>query len=258
MSDLFDVSGKTALVTGGSRGIGMMIARGLVQAGARVIVSSRRSADVEAAAQELSALGDCHAIPADISTQEGAQALAAATRERFASLDILVNNAGAVWGAPLEEFPAVGWEKILATNVEGVFHLTIALLGELRASASAEDPARVINIGSIDGLRTPSVENYSYSASKAAVHMLTRHLAKRLASEHITVNAIAPGPFESKMMAWALDDPELRSGIEGEVPLGRIGRADDVAGLTLFLASRAGAYMTGTVIPLDGGITGCS
>jgi NAD(P)-dependent dehydrogenase (short-subunit alcohol dehydrogenase family) len=258
MSDLFDVSGKTALVTGGSRGIGLMIARGLVQGGARVIVSSRKSADVEAAAKELSELGDCHAIPADISTQQGAQALAAATREHFPSLDILVNNAGAVWGAPLEEFPHAGWEKILSTNVEGVFHLTIALLGELRAAAGVEDPARVINIGSIDGLRTPSVENYSYSASKAAVHMLTRHLAKRLASEHITVNAIAPGPFESKMMAWALDDPELRSGIEGEVPLGRIGRPDDVAGLTLFLASRAGAYLTGTVIPLDGGITGCN
>jgi NAD(P)-dependent dehydrogenase (short-subunit alcohol dehydrogenase family) len=258
MSDLFDVSGKTALVTGGSRGIGLMIARGLVQGGARVIVSSRKSADVEAAARELGELGDCHAIPADISTYDGAQALAAAVRERFPSLDILVNNAGAVWGAPLEEFPPAGWEKILSTNVEGVFHLTVALLGELRAAASVEDPARVINIGSIDGLRTPSVENYSYSASKAAVHMLTRHLAKRLASEHITVNAIAPGPFESKMMAWALDDPELRSGIEGEVPLGRIGRPDDVAGLTLFLASRAGAYLTGTVIPLDGGITGCN
>jgi NAD(P)-dependent dehydrogenase (short-subunit alcohol dehydrogenase family) len=257
MSDLFDVSGKTALVTGGSRGIGLMIARGLVQAGARVIVSSRKSADVQDAAQELSASGECHAIAADISTKDGAQALAGATRERFPTLDILVNNAGAVWGAPLEEFPAAAWHKILTTNVEGVFHLTVSLLPELRASASAEDPARVINIGSIDGLRTPSVENYSYSASKAAVHMLTRHLAKRLASEHITVNAIAPGPFQSKMMAWALDDPELRSNIEREVPLGRIGRPDDVAGLTLFLASRAGAYLTGTVIPLDGGITGC-
>ena len=254
---LFDVAGKTALVTGGSRGIGLMSARGLVQAGARVIVSSRKAADVEGAAQELGASGDCHAIPADISTQDGAQALAAATRERFASLDILVNNAGAVWGAPLEEFPAAGWQKILTTNVEGIFHLTVALLPELRAAASVEDPARVINIGSIDGLRVPSVENYSYSASKAAVHMLTRHLAKRLAPEHITVNAIAPGPFESKMMTWALEDPELRAGVEGEVPLGRIGRPDDVAGLTLLLASRAGAYMTGTVIPLDGGITGC-
>ncbi len=258
MGDLFDVSGKTALVTGGSRGIGLMIADGLVQAGARVIVSSRKVDDVRAAAEQLGALGDCHAIPGDISTPEGAQALAAATRERFPSLDILVNNAGATWGAPLGEFPEIGWDKVAHTNVEGVFHLTVALLGELRAAANAEDPARVINIGSIDGLRTPSVENYSYSASKAAVHMLTRHLAKRLASEHITVNAIAPGPFESKMMAFILDNPETREMVEQSVPLGRIGRPDDVAGLALFLSSRAGAYVTGTVIPLDGGITGCS
>ena len=258
MSDLFDVTGKTALVTGGSRGIGLMIARGLVQAGARVIVSSRKTNDVEAAARELAGLGDCHAIPGDVSTPEGAAALAQATQARFQELDILVNNAGAVWGAPLEEFPPVGWDKVVHTNVEGVFHLTVGLLPALRAAANAVDPARVINIGSIDGLRTPSVENYSYSASKAAVHMLTRHLAKRLAAEHITVNAIAPGPFESRMMAWALDDPESREMIEQTVPLGRIGRADDVAGLTLFLASRAGAYLTGAVIPLDGGITGCS
>jgi len=258
MSELFDVSGKSALVTGGSRGIGLMIARGLVQAGARVIVSSRKSADVQGAAQELSAFGECHAIPGDISTPEGAAALAAASTERFGSLDILVNNAGAAWGAPLEEFPALGWDKVLHTNVEGVFHLTVALLGALRKTATPSDPARVINIGSIDGLRTPGVENYSYSASKAAVHMLTRHLAKRLASDHITVNAIAPGPFESKMMAFALEDPESREAIEQSVPLGRIGRPDDVAGLTLFLASRAGAYLTGTVIPLDGGITGCN
>jgi NAD(P)-dependent dehydrogenase (short-subunit alcohol dehydrogenase family) len=257
MSDLFDVSGKTALVTGGSRGIGLMIARGLVQAGASVIVSSRKSEDVRAAAAELGKLGECQAIPGDVSTPAGAGELAAATREIFPTLDILVNNAGVVWGAPLEEFPAIGWDKVAHTNVEGVFHLTVALLDSLRAAASAEDPARVINIGSIDGLRTPAVENYSYSASKAAVHMLTRHLAKRLASEHITVNAIAPGPFESKMMAFALDNPETREAIEQTVPLGRIGRPDDVAGLALFLASRAGAYLTGTVIPLDGGITGC-
>ncbi|HEV7585814.1 MAG TPA: SDR family oxidoreductase [Solirubrobacteraceae bacterium] len=257
MSDLFDVSGKTALVTGGSRGIGLMIARGLVEAGARVIVSSRKADDVKAAAEELAALGDCEAVPGDISSAQGAATLAATVQGRFPSLDILVNNAGAVWGAPLEDFPPGGWEKVLHTNVEGVFHLTVALLPALRASATAEDPARVINIGSIDGLRAPSVENYSYSASKAAVHMLTRHLAKRLASEQIAVNAIAPGPFESKMMAWALEDPERRRAVEQEVPLGRIGRPDDVAGLTLLLASRAGAYLTGTVIPLDGGITGC-
>ena len=258
MAGLFDVAGKTALVTGGSRGIGLMIARGLVQAGARVIVSSRKTADVEAAARELAAIGECHAVPGDISTADGAATLARATQERFDALDILVNNAGATWGAPLEEFPPGGWEKVLHTNVEGIFHLTVALLPALRAAANAQEPARVINIGSIDGLRTPAVENYSYSASKAAVHMLTRHLAKRLASEQITVNAIAPGPFESKMMAFVLDDPQARELVEQNVPLGRIGRPDDVAGLTVFLSSRAGAYLTGAVIPLDGGITGCN
>jgi NAD(P)-dependent dehydrogenase (short-subunit alcohol dehydrogenase family) len=258
MSDLFDVSGKTALVTGGSRGIGLMIARGLVRAGARVIVSSRKSADVIAAAESLAEDGDCEALPGDVSTPEGAAALAAETRSRMPRLDILVNNAGVTWGAALEDFPASGWDRVMHTNVEGIFHLTVALLPALRAAADSEDPARVINIGSIDGIRAPVVENYSYSASKAAVHMLTRHLAKRLASEQITVNAIAPGPFESKMMAFVLENPESREMVEQNVPLGRIGRPDDAAGLTIFLASRAGSYMTGAVIPLDGGITGCA
>ena len=257
MSDLFDISGKTALVTGGSRGIGLMIARGLLQGGARVIVSSRKEGPVAEAARELAGLGDCEGIPGDVSTPEGAAALASATTQRFEKLDILVNNAGTTWGAPLEEFPATGWDRVAHTNVEGTFHLTVALLGALRAAASREDPARVVNIGSIDGIRTPSVENYSYSASKAAVHMLTRHLARRLAGESITVNAIAPGPFQSKMMAFLLDDPESRAAVEGTVPLRRIGHPDDVAGLIQFLCSRAGSYMTGTVIPLDGGITGC-
>ena len=252
-SDLFDVSGKTALVTGGSRGIGRMIAGGLVNAGARVVISSRKEGDLRETAGELR----CMAIPADLSSPEGAAALAEAVRGEFGQLDILVNNAGANWGAPLEEFPASGWDRAMHTNVEGIFHLTVALLPALRASASEDDPARVINIGSIDGLRAPIMDNYSYSASKAAVHMLTRHLAKRLAGEQITVNAIAPGPFESKMMAFLLDNPEAREQIETTVPLGRIGRPDDVAGLTLFLASRAGSYVTGAVIPLDGGITGC-
>jgi NAD(P)-dependent dehydrogenase (short-subunit alcohol dehydrogenase family) len=257
MAELFAVAGRTALVTGGSRGIGLMIARGLVQAGARVIVSSRKADDVRAAAQELAALGECEALPGDVATPEGARQLAESVGERFAALDILVNNAGATWGAPLEEFPHGGWEKVLHTNVEGVFNLTVALLDRLRAAARPEHPARVVNIGSIDGLRTPAAENYSYSASKAAVHMLTRHLARRLAPEHITVNAIAPGPFESKMMAFLLDDPETRALVAGQVPLGRIGQPDDVAGLTMFLCSRAGSYVTGAVIPLDGGITGC-
>ncbi|HEY1832831.1 MAG TPA: SDR family oxidoreductase [Solirubrobacteraceae bacterium] len=256
--DLFDVSGKTALVTGGSRGIGFMIAQGLVRAGARVVVSSRKEGDVQAAASRLGEEGDCVAVVGDVSTPEGARGLAEKVSGHFdGRLDVLVNNAGTTWGAPLAEFPASGWDRVMHTNVEGVFHLTVGLLDALRVAATVDDPARVINIGSINGLEPPPAESYSYSASKAAVHMLTRHLAKRLASEHITVNAIAPGPFESKMMAFMLDDSEGRKAVEQSVPLGRIGRPDDAAGLTLFLASRAGAYLTGTVIPLDGGITGC-
>lgn len=257
MSELFDVSGRTALVTGGSRGIGAMIARGLLEARVRVLISSRKEAELQATAEELGRLGNCEAIPADLSSPDGARALAAAVRERVETLDILVNNAGASWGAPLEEFPASGWDRVMHTNVEGIFHLTTALLPLLRAAATETNPSRVINIGSVDGLRVPVMENYSYSASKAAVHMLTRHLAKRLASERITVNAIAPGPFESKMTAFMLDSQAAKEMVEQMVPLGRIGRPDDVAGLTIFLASRAGAYLTGTVIPLDGGITGC-
>ncbi|HUO70522.1 MAG TPA: SDR family oxidoreductase [Solirubrobacteraceae bacterium] len=257
MSDLFDISGKTALVTGGSRGIGKMIAGGLVRAGAQVMVSSRKAEDLQAAAAELAELGECHAVPADLSSPDGAEALADAVRARVERLDILVNNAGATWGAPLDEFPATGWDRVMHTNVEGIFHLTIGLLPALRAAASETQPARIINIGSIDGLRPPTMDNYSYSASKAAVHMLTKHLAKRLASEHITVNAIAPGPFESKMTAFMLDSLEAREVVEQLVPLGRIGRPDDIAGFVIFLASRAGSYLTGTVIPLDGGITGC-
>lgn len=251
--ELFDVSGKRALVTGGSRGIGKMIAQGLLHAGVEVIISSRKEADLRQTASELG----CTAIPADLSSPEGAAALAEQVRERFEALDILVNNAGATWGAPLEEFPASGWDRVIHTNLEGIFHLTVGVLPALRDSARPDDPARVINIGSVDGIRAPVMDNYSYSASKAAVHMLTRHLAKRLAPDHITVNAIAPGPFESKMTAFMLQSEEGRQTIERMVPLGRIGRPDDAAGLTLFLASRAGSYLTGSVIPLDGGIVGC-
>jgi NAD(P)-dependent dehydrogenase (short-subunit alcohol dehydrogenase family) len=255
---LFDVSGKTALVTGGSRGIGMMIARGLLGGGARVAISSRKADQLKTAAGELGSVGECTPFPADLSTPEGAAALANTVADHFdGRLNILVNNAGTTWGAPLDEFPPSGWDKVIHTNVEGIFHLTTGLLPALRATASPDSPARVINIGSVDGLRAPVMDNYSYSASKAAVHMLTKHLARRLAPEHITVNAIAPGPFESKMIAFMLDTEEGREAIEQMVPLRRIGRPDDAAGLVLFLASRAGSYLTGTVIPLDGGITGC-
>jgi NAD(P)-dependent dehydrogenase (short-subunit alcohol dehydrogenase family) len=258
MSDLFSVQGKKAVVTGGSRGIGLMIARGLLEGGAEVVISSRKADQLEAARAELAELGPVTAVTADLSSQEGAVALGAAVRERFDRLDVLVNNAGASWGEPIDSYPDAAWDRVLDTNVRGVFHLTVATLDLLRASATAEDPARVINLGSVDGLRPPMMESYAYSASKAAVHQLTRHLAKRLAAERITVNAIAPGPFPSQMMAFMLDDPDRKALVEGQIPLGRVGEPDDVVGLTTFLASRAGAYLTGTVIPLDGGYSGAS
>jgi NAD(P)-dependent dehydrogenase (short-subunit alcohol dehydrogenase family) len=252
---LFGVAGKTVLVTGGSRGIGLMIAQGFVEAGARVVISSRKAEVCAAVAAQLSASGECVAMPADLSTTAGAQRLAEAVAGRFPALHVLVNNAGATWGAPLEAYPESAFDKLWSVNVKAVFALTTALLPALRAAAEPADPARVITIGSVDGIRVPLMETYAYSATKAAVHMLTRQLARQLAGEHITVNAIAPGPFESRMMAFALDDPSTRAAIERQVPLGRIGRPDDMAGTAIFLASRAGAYLTGTVIPVDGGLT---
>lgn len=252
MQDLFSIEGKVALVTGGSRGIGLMIARGYVEAGARVYVASRKAEVCQGVAAELSKRGTCHALPADLSSEAAAVQLAAALGEREPALHILVNNAGANWAAPIEEYPDAAWDKVLALNVKALFHLTRALLPRLEAAASAADPARVINVGSIDGLRVTEFETYAYSASKAAVHHLTRVLARKLADKHITVNAVAPGPFESQMMAWALDN--FRAEIEASCPLGRIGTPEDMAGVAIYLASRAGAYVTGAVIPVDGGI----
>ena len=257
MNDLFDISGRTALVTGGSRGIGLMIAQGFVEAGVRVIISSRKADVCDAVADELSKIGECISVPADLSTEAECLRLAREVSEiGDGRLDILVNNAGATWGAPFDEFDDAAWDKVLDLNVKSVFHLTRFLHAELAAAATAANPSRVINIGSVDGIRVPEMETYSYSASKAAVHQLTHVLAKRLAHEHITVNAIAPGPFESKMMAATLEN--FGETIKASVPLRRIGEPSDMAGTAIFLSSKAAAYITGAVIPVDGGIIGAN
>lgn len=253
MTDLFSIQGKVALVTGGSRGIGLMIARGFVEHGAKVYISSRKKDVCDKVAAELAQHGTCLSLPADLSTEAEANRLASEVAAREPALHILVNNAGANWGAPLAQFPDSAWDKVLALNVKGVFHLTRALVPLLEKAARPGDPARVINIGSIDGLKVPLLETYAYSASKAAVHHMTRVLAHHLASRGVTVNAIAPGPFESKMMAETLD--RFRDAIVSSCPLGRIGEPEDMAGATIFLASRAGAYLTGAIIPVDGGIS---
>lgn len=252
---LFSVTGRVCVVTGGTSGIGRMISRGLVAAGATVIVTSRKADAVQETVEEFSVLGECSGTTSNLSTEAGCEALADWVGERHAKLDVLVNNAGATWGSPLAEHDQASWSRVLDLNVQGVFHTTKFLLPLLQAAGSFEDPARVINIGSVNGIDPPILENYSYSASKAAVHQLTRHLASQLAPE-ITVNAVAPGAFPSKMMAATLE--AFGEQIAASTPLKRVGRPDDMAGVVQFLASRAGAYVTGTVIPVDGGSSGCA
>jgi NAD(P)-dependent dehydrogenase (short-subunit alcohol dehydrogenase family) len=255
VKDLFSIEGKTAVVTGGAQGIGLMITRGYVEAGAKVYVSSRKKDVCDRVAAELSAHGTCISVPANLATEAGAKALAQEIARREPALHILVNNAGANWGATLAEYPDAAWDKVLALNVKAPFFLTRELLGLLEKGVRPGDPARVINIGSIDGLHVPRLETYAYSASKAAVHHMTRVLARALAPQGITVNAVAPGPFQSKMMAETLE--RFRDVILADCPLGRIGEPDDMAGVAIYLASRAGAYLTGAVIPVDGGISTC-
>jgi NAD(P)-dependent dehydrogenase (short-subunit alcohol dehydrogenase family) len=252
MTDLFSIEGKTAVVTGGSRGIGLMIAQGYVDAGAKVYISSRNAEVCDEVAAELSKNGECISVPADLGSMDGVEHLASEISGREDHLDILVNNAGAAWGAPMEEYPESGWDKVMNLNVKSVFFLTVKLLPLLRKAGSDEDPARVINIGSVDGLRVPQMDNYAYSASKAAVHMLTRHMAHHLLKDNITINAIAPGPFPSKMTKFIFDMGE--DVVASTVPMGRVGRPDDMAGTAIYLASRAGAYLTGTIIPVGGGV----
>jgi NAD(P)-dependent dehydrogenase (short-subunit alcohol dehydrogenase family) len=253
MQDLFSVEGKVVVVTGGGQGIGRMIAQGFVEAGAKTYISSRKVDVIEAAAKEMGTSGECIPIQADVSTEAGCRQLAEQFSQREEKLHVLVNNAGANWGAPFEEFPDSGFDRCFDVNVKGTFHLTRALLPLLEKAASEDDPARVINIGSIDGIRAPFLETYGYSTSKAAVHHLTRVLSRKFAPKKITVNAVAPGPFESKMMHETLQ--RFGDAIKGQVPLGRIGRPEDMAGVSIFLSSRAGSYLTGAVIPVDGGAT---
>ena len=250
-SSLFDVSGKRAVVTGGGSGIGTMIATGFVEAGVDVIIASRKEDSLRVVAEDLAVKGDCSYIVADLSTEEGCRGLGAAVSERWDSLDILVNNAGANWGAPLADQDSKSWHRVLDVNVEGVFHTTKFLLPLLQATGTEEEPARIINIGSVDGIQVPGFETYAYAASKAAVHQLTRHLAKHLAPT-VTVNAIAPGPFQSRMMKATLE--AAGDGMERMMPLKRIGRPEDMAGPAIFLSSKAGAFLTGTIIPVDGGL----
>jgi NAD(P)-dependent dehydrogenase (short-subunit alcohol dehydrogenase family) len=253
MSELFSVSGKTVLVTGGSRGIGAMIARSFVMHGARVIISSRKAAVCDGLAQELSLIGECHSQPADLSRIEEIARLADTTAERFGTLDVLVNNAGATWGAPLEEFPEAGWDKTMDVNLRAPFFLVQKLLPVLnRASV---DGARIINIASIDGMSPPEFDSFAYSASKAGLIMLTRHLAKKLGPQNILVNAVAPGFFPTDMTREVLEGMEER--VLEEIPLRRMGGADDIGGLCLFLASRASSFVHGAVIPCDGGMYSC-
>ncbi len=252
MERLFGLKGKLAVVTGGSRGIGAMITRGFLEAGCKVIISARKADQLAQAEADFAALGWCKGFVADLSTVAGCRALADFVGSTFGALNILVNNAGATWGAPFDQFPEEAWDKVVDTNIKGPFFLSQALAPLLRKSGTADDPSRIINIGSVDGLTVNPAKHYPYSASKAGVHHLTREMAKDLGPT-ITVNAIAPGAFESKMMAATL--AAKGDVIAAAAPMKRIGRPDDMAGVAIYLASRAGAFVTGAVIPVDGGLS---
>ena len=256
IEELFSVRGKTVLVTGGSRGIGLMIARGFLANGAKVYISSRKAEVCDRVAKDLQEVGDCVSLPFDLGTGAGIDGLAAELSRRERKLHVLVNNAGAAWGAPIDDFPELGWDKVVDLNLKAPFFLTQKLLPLLRAAATAEDPARVIHIASIDGLHVNPMETYSYAASKAGLVHLTRAMAARLSADDITVNAVAPGPFESKMMEHTLE--RMGDEIRRRNPRKRIGTPEDMAGVALYLASRAGAYVNGVVIPVDGGIVAVS
>jgi len=256
IEDLFSVRGKTALVTGAATGIGRMAATALMQGGANVMIASRKGHDCARTAEELNAMGlpgNAKGFGGDVSSEEGIAALVGEVRRRTDMLHILFNNAGVSWGAELSEFPYAAWAKVLNVNVTGLFHLTRELLPELERAASDADPARIVNLGSVMGTQPIADGAYSYTASKAAVHHLTRTLAIEFAGRRITVNAFAPGPFQSRMTAFATGTEEKADHVGSRVPLGRIGAPHDIAGATLYLCSKAGSYVTGAILPIDGG-----
>ncbi len=251
MKKLFDISGKVALVSGGSRGIGEMIAEGFVKNGVKTFITSRKADQCNETAKRLSQYGDCISIPADLTDIKEIKKIKKSIQGKVDRIDILINNAGAVWAADFDSFPENGWDKVMDTNVKAMFFLTQELMELLEKSATNEDPSRVINVGSIDGIGIPRAETYSYPASKAAVHQLTRVMANRLANRNININAIAPGPFESQMMKSTLKS--FGDEIIDSVPRKRIGKPEDMAGAAIFLSSKASAYITGIVMPVDGG-----
>ncbi|MCH4901239.1 MULTISPECIES: SDR family oxidoreductase [Pseudomonas] len=255
MHPYFSLQGRTALVTGGTRGIGKMIAKAFVEAGARVYVCSRDAEACHQTAEELSALGTCHGMAANLATEEGVKELAARLGEQITHLDILVNNAGTTWGAPLESYPVKGWEKVMQLNVTSVFSCIQQFLPLLRQSGSAANPARIINIGSVAGISSFGEQAYAYGPSKAALHQLSRILARELVSQHINVNVIAPGRFPSKMTQHIGSDQQALAEDTALIPMKRWGREEEMAALAISLASTAGAYMTGNIIPLDGGFS---
>jgi NAD(P)-dependent dehydrogenase (short-subunit alcohol dehydrogenase family) len=257
INELFSVAGKTVLITGGSRGIGYMMAHGFVAAGARVYISSRKPEVCDAAAAELGKLGTCVSLPADLGKMSEVERVATELLAREERVHVLINNAGATWGSTIDAFPEAGWDKVMDLNVKSPFFLLQKLLPGLERAARADDPARVINVGSVDGMHTPLFENFSYAPSKAALHHLTRMLAAHLAKRHINVNCIAPGPFDTDMMRPMVKSMGL-DGVTSNVPMGRMGDTLDAAGVAIFLASRASAYVTGTVLPVDGGLFGAS
>jgi NAD(P)-dependent dehydrogenase (short-subunit alcohol dehydrogenase family) len=259
--ELFSLTGKTALVTGGASGIGSMISHTLMRAGANVMIASRKGEECARAAEQLNSTAKAEGLGSkangftgDLATEEGIEALVAEVKSRCDQLHILCNNSGISWGAPLDDFPYFAWSKIMDVNVTGMFVLTQQLLPLLSAAAREDDPARVINLGSVMGTAPIGDGAYSYAASKAAVHHLTRILARELAHKHITFNAFAPGPFQTRMTSFATSTDEQAEHVGTKVPLGRIGKPADIAGATLYLCGKGGSYITGAVLPIDGGI----